>query len=587
MAERKPLFMSSDGFSQEMSPAGDSMQLGGLTMNGDIAMGSNNITGLADAVNPQDAVTYSQLQEAVISGGTIKELLLCYIQLSDAQGILAAMALFFANQPVSGDTITITDGTTTRTYGAASGGDVQFSIGATVAATMQNFASAVAGDGSAAWGALFTSELDEINASGVVVIYPDASTAAVQHPLRIYGTFGTQADLQLVEYSDGTTPDKDYSSNTSSTATTGDPGNGRVGIQRQAAALTDGEIHYSRCNDVLYAWDDSDNVWQQMSGAGSVPTATSAPGGGILGKVTADENYGLEIGSGILIIDLEASTPGLQFVGGDLAAKPDTGAGIEVTASGIAVDLAASLPGLQFDGSGDLQAKPDTNAGIEVTANGIAIDLDPTDPGLEFNAGDLRVKVDGAHGIIRGTSGLEIEIDDTPDTLDVDADGLKVVGLPSLFKINDVAVGATVTAANLDTLTDGSNADALHTHAGSENNQGDWNVDSAVAAGDPVYWTSTGDRIAKADAATLATTKPFAVSVDAQSTVGQPATCVSMGIAAGVLSSATPGDRYYLAAGGGLTATRPTGSGNRVIQMGFAKNSTDLWVEIQDYGRVA
>lgn len=559
MAERKPLFMSADGFSQEMHPSDDSMQLGSLTMNGDIAMGANNVTGMADAINPQDAVTLSQLQEAIISGGTIKEMLLCYVQLDDTQGILAAMGLFFANQPVSGDTITITDGTTTRTYGAAAGGDVQFSIGASVAATMQNFASAVAGDGSAAWGALFTTELDEINASGVVVIYPDTSTAAAQHPLRIYGTFGTQADLQLVEYSDGTTPDKDYSSNTSSTATVGDPGSGRVGIQRQAAALTDGEIHYSRCNDVLYAWDDSDNVWQQMSGAGSVPTATSASGGGIQGKVTADEDYGLVIVAGVLQIDLAAAGAG-------------TG-------------------GLEFDGSGDLQVNVDTTAGMELTANGVAIDLAAAGVGtggLEFDgAGDLQVKVDGAHGIILTATGLEIEIDDTPDTLDVDADGLKVVGLPSLFKINDVAVGATVTAANLDTLTDGSNADALHTHSGNENNQGDWNVDSAVAVGDPVYWTSTGDRIAKADAATLATTKPFGVSIDAQAVVGSPATVVSMGIASSVFVGATPGDRYYLAAGGGLTATRPVGSGNRVIQMGFAKNATDLWVEIQDYGRVA
>lgn len=36
----------------------------------------------------------------------------------------------------------------------------------------------------------------------------------------------------------------------------------------------------------------------------------------------------------------------------------------------------------------------------------------------------------------------------------------------SAFQIEGVSVGTTVTAANLDTLTDGSNADALHTHAG-------------------------------------------------------------------------------------------------------------------------
>jgi len=280
-----------------------------------------------------------------------------------------------------------------------------------------------------------------------------------------------------------------------------------------------------------------------------------ASGGGIQGKVTADEDYGLVIVGGVLRIDLASAGAG-------------TG-------------------GLEFDGSGDLQVNADTTAGTELTSNGVAIDLAATNPGLTFESGDLAVQVSGSQGIIRTASGIAIEIDDTPDTLDVDADGLKVVGLPSLFKVNDTAVGATVTAPNLDTLTDGSNADALHSHAAGGSIGDDYNVDSAVAVGDPVYWTSTGDRISPADAATLATTKPFAVATTAQATVGNPATCIAIGIAASVFVGATPGTRYYLASGGGLTATRPTGSGNRVIQMGFAKNSTDLWVEIQDYGRVA
>jgi hypothetical protein len=36
----------------------------------------------------------------------------------------------------------------------------------------------------------------------------------------------------------------------------------------------------------------------------------------------------------------------------------------------------------------------------------------------------------------------------------------------SKFQIENVSIGSTVTAANLDTLTNGSNADSLHTHAG-------------------------------------------------------------------------------------------------------------------------
>jgi hypothetical protein len=108
--------------------------------------------------------------------------------------------------------------------------------------------------------------------------------------------------------------------------------------------------------------------------------------------------------------------------------------------------------------------------GVKIDSDYVAVDLSPVDPGLELvgTAPDktLQAKVDGAHGIIRGASGLELEIDNTPDTLDVDADGLKVVGLPSLFKVNGSPVGPGVTSANLNTLTNGSDASALHYHTG-------------------------------------------------------------------------------------------------------------------------
>ena len=534
MAARKPLFLSSEGYSEEMNVA-DSMQLGGLTMTGNIAMGTNKITGVADGTVDSDAINKGQLDQAVISGGTVKEMLMASEQLDNTDGIYAAMLAFFANQPISGDVITITDGTVTRTYGAAAGGDVQFSIGATVADTMQNFATAVATDGTASWTAVFTTEFDEVNATGVVMIIDDATTAASQNPIRAYGTFGTQADLQVVEYSDGTTPDQDYRSNTSTTAVTTDPGNGRVGLQRQAAALADGDIHYTREDDVLWSWDDSDNVWQQMSGAGSVPTATSASGGGVQGKWTADSDKGLVIVAGVGEVNIDAVT--LDF---DATTKK-----IEVT----------GLPSL-FE--------------INGTAVGATVDAAALDTLTDGS------NADGEH--VHGSAGISLNHSD-----------LGGIGTDDHHAQSHTIASHSDTSATgpeLDELTDGSTT-TLHYHAGASGQAADWNVDSAVAVADPVYWTSTGDRIAKADAGTVATTRPFGVSIDAQAVVGSPATIVSLGVAASVFVGATPGTRYYLGVGGGLTATRPVGSGNRVIQMGFAKNATDLWVEISDYGRVA
>lgn len=59
MALRKPMFMTAGGFAEEMA-ASDSIQLGALTMSGAIAMGSNKITGLAQADSSGDALAWGQ-----------------------------------------------------------------------------------------------------------------------------------------------------------------------------------------------------------------------------------------------------------------------------------------------------------------------------------------------------------------------------------------------------------------------------------------------------------------------------------------------------------------------------------------------
>ncbi len=228
--------------------------------------------------------------------------------------------------------------------------------------------------------------------------------------------------------------------------------------------------------------------------------------------------------------------------------------------------------------------------GIAVAADSVAVDLDATDPGLEFNSAKLRVAADGAHGIVRGTSGLELELDDTPDTLDVDADGLKVVGLPSLFKVNDVAVGATVTAANLDTLTDTSNADALHTHSIPAVDEAKRVEDThtnnvAITTAQVVRWSGTNNEITPA--ANVGVANARAIGVARTGGGGSPATSevVKHGVCAGVLSGATINTPYYLGAAGALVVLASVPKPGRVVRMGFALNATDLDVQIHDYGK--
>ena len=68
--------------------------------------------------------------------------------------------------------------------------------------------------------------------------------------------------------------------------------------------------------------------------------------------------------------------------------------------------------------------------------------------------------------------------------------------------------------------------------------------------------------------------------------MGNTAEIVYAGPAAGVLTGATAGSAYYLQATGGIGTAVP-GAGNRVVQVGVAKNATDLFVHFIDYGKKA
>ena len=241
--------------------------------------------------------------------------------------------------------------------------------------------------------------------------------------------------------------------------------------------------------------------------------------------------------------------------------------------------------------------------GIEVTSNSASTNIDlASNPGLELNGTSpnkkLKALVSSTGGVqIDGANGLALLLNGT--TLQTSGSGVSVKGLPSSFEINGIATHyatpgtGQVTAGNLDTLTAGSssNADSLHTHAVSSapyalRIENAFAVVEAVAAGDPVYQSATNDQVGKGDAASDAKSRIIGIARTAQSTPGNTAPIVEQGPCTSVLTGATANTPYYLASGGGLTTTRPTG-GKRVILIGFAKNATDLHVRITDYGKAA
>ena len=271
----------------------------------------------------------------------------------------------------------------------------------------------------------------------------------------------------------------------------------------------------------------------------------------------------------------------------------------------------------QFSGAPSLTY----DQGLKRVVSSIQVDLDdgadaqgagyPTAArisGLEFDvdsaAGQLRVAVALAGGLQRKQTtdfGLEIKIDDTPDTLDVTAAGLKVTGVPNLFKIGGNATSQTpntgvVTAANLNTLTAGSssNADALHTHASSPATEAPvientLKAGAALIVGKPVYMTTTNDTVGLGDTDTEAHAAILGVTRTAQPTPGSNIEIDSAGISLATITGMgfVAGDRIWLANGGGLTNVTPSTSGKKIIEMGFAVNATDLFVRIIDRGKKA
>lgn len=397
---RKPLFMTAEGYSEQMA-AGDLLELGGLTMSGAIAMGTNKITGLGTPSSDYDAATKKYIDDAIVSGGRIKEALFSYRQLDDADGINALGALYFANQPAVGDTVVLKNGTLTRTYTfvlnqGAESAPTDVSIESSAITAMQRLVTRANADvGNTVWDLAYSTSHGDVNV-GVVMVY-EKTTAAGNSTSRYYGVWTTQADFQVLDFTTAGVPNKEYPLYTVGTAGIADPTNAMFGLRRLQSALADGEIHFTMDSDELWAWNGDTTAWYLLSN-GAVPIATSASGGGVLGKVTADSDYGLLISAGVMKVNVLANT-GLAFgTGGDLGklkGVADGTAGVAVGAGGFAVTLAATNPGLEFRSGGDagkLGAKADGAHGIIVAASGIEVELDPgaVAPSLGYGANGLK-----------------------------------------------------------------------------------------------------------------------------------------------------------------------------------------------------
>lgn len=297
------------------------------------------------------------------------------------------------------------------------------------------------------------------------------------------------------------------------------------------ALLIVGDGSYYEDNGYMY----DGSSWIQFTGAGQINAGDGLSKDG--NTLNVNFGDGITNASDYVAVDLDASNPGLEFTGTTpnktLGVKANTAAGLDIDASGVKVVLESDAA-IVFDG---------TNGGLE-------INLEATNPTLDIVTNELGVKYST-----------------TASGLDQDANGLKVKVDGSSILING---SGQIYAAGSDEATRLEN---------------DFTAGEAVAKGDPVYWDTTADEFGKADAAVDAEAYVFGI---AKAAIGASSSgpIVSYGPAADVLVGATPGAKYYLASGGGLS-TSPPGANTRVILIGWAINATDLWVQPIDYGKKA
>jgi hypothetical protein len=243
---------------------------------------------------------------------------------------------------------------------------------------------------------------------------------------------------------------------------------------------------------------------------------------------------------------------GLEFDtsgdGGKLRVAVDPAGAIERDTAGLSVRLEASNPSLQIV-SNELGVKLDAARAITKNASGIGVNIEASNPSLEIVSNELGVKEDTTRGLNTDASGLYVKVDGSTITYD-GSGNLKVGAAPA----------STIKAA--------------------------YAVNEAIAIGDAVDWSTTNDRIEKSRADTDAKARVIGVAETAQATIGQTSDIVSAGPCVGAISGATAGTPYYLQATGGIGTSLP-GAGNRVVQVGCAKNATDLFVRIVDYGKKA
>lgn len=302
-------------------------------------------------------------------------------------------------------------------------------------------------------------------------------------------------------------------------------------------------------------------------GSGGTLNIVAGNSGSSAGAVTGPNGGALSIVSG----DGGAADSGTGGIGGQLNIQGGSG-GVSSSGtggSGGVINIIAGSGSSSNGNGGNLLIKSGVPAGSG-TAGILALTSGSSSNGV------VNIGADTSNTV--NTSSIKLYADtavQASKTLSTTGSGN--INLPNngsaKFKIEGTSVGATVTATNLDTVTNGSNADSLHTHSG---------------LGSSTSITITG-------LTTTGTTDGYSVYVSGNSTVSHAEKTTNYKffgirnasgsvIVGGVHTAAVvkegltvnAGDYLYLSdTSGQLTNVAPNGVGDYVVEVGIVLNNSN------------
>jgi hypothetical protein len=188
------------------------------------------------------------------------------------------------------------------------------------------------------------------------------------------------------------------------------------------------------------------------------------------------------------------------------------------------------------------------------------------------------------------TDGLQAEHDPAADSinmLDYSLGSVSLAGTSGSTALGDDSSTYTNISPAGDTIREA--LEAIDTFLGSVEASkvcNTYTATSALGIGDAVY-VDGANSVDLAQSDVDSDDNPVGVAGEAISAAASGQIC-SEGVVVGALTGATPGAKYFLTptgtTGNTLSTTVP-GGGNNIVLMGFAKNATDLHLQIQNVGK--